>query len=301
MKVLIAGSSGFIGTALCKAFATTNTPVYHLSRTNSSSSDTRSIPWNPTEGKLDPKSIEYFDVVINLAGESISGRWTNAKKKAILDSRLAATSLLAKTLALLQHPPKVFLNASAIGYYGNRADEILTETSPPGNDFLADVCKQWESATEPAAKNGIRTVLLRTGIVLSTQGGALKKMLLPFKLALGGNLGSGTQYMSWITMEDLVGAIFHLIQDKRCHGPFNLTCPDPVPNATFTKTLGGILNRPTFFSQPPWLIKLILGEMGEKLLLASTRATPKKLLENGYLFLYPELNEALRHLLSEQN
>ncbi|MGZ3733109.1 MAG: TIGR01777 family oxidoreductase [Parachlamydiaceae bacterium] len=297
MKILIAGSSGLIGTALCQALAASDIEVYRLKR-HMPIYDPKVILWDPSQHTIDVKAIEGFDVIINLAGESVFGRWTSKKKNSILESRISSTSLLANTIASLKYPPEVFINASAIGYYGNRDNEILTESSSQGNDFLANVCKQWEEATQIVQEKGIRTIQLRIGVVLSQNGGALKTMLTPFKLGLGGKLGSGMQYMSWIAINDVIGAILHLIQHKQCQGPFNLTADKPVTNAVFTSTLGKVLHRPTFFSQPKWVIKLMFGEMGDALLLGSTRAKPKKLLENGYQFIYSKLEEALQHLLS---
>jgi uncharacterized protein (TIGR01777 family) len=294
MKVLIAGSSGLIGTALCGALALTGSQIYRLERKKSS--DPNSIFWDPKNNVLDSKMIEGFDVIINLAGENIFGRWSASKKHDILESRVQTTSLLAKTIAMLDSPPEIFLNGSAIGYYGDRGNEVLTESSSPGEGFLADVCKQWELAVEPAKNTKVRCAILRTGVVLSSKGGSLKTMLLPFKLGLGGQIGSGEQYMSWISIEDVLGAIFHIIQHKNCEGVFNLSAPEPVTNKEFTVTLGKVLNRPTFLPFPLLPARLIFGEMVDALLLSSTRVKPKRLLESGYKFLYPQLESALRAL-----
>ncbi|MBA3603038.1 MAG: TIGR01777 family protein [Parachlamydiaceae bacterium] len=299
MKVLIAGSSGLLGTALCGALALTGTQVYRLERTKSSNHP-NSIFWDPEKDELDPIMIEGFDVIINLAGENIFGRWSSNKKHKILESRVQTTSLLAKTIAELDSPPELFLNASAIGYYGDRGIELLTESSPAGEGFLADVCKQWELAAEPAKEQTkVRCAIIRIGIVLSPQGGSLKTMLVPFKLGLGGQIGSGEQYMSWISIDDVLGAIFYIIQHKNCAGVFNLSAPEPVTNHDFTTTLGKVLNRPTFLPFPTSPARLVFGEMVDALLLSSTRVEPKKLVENGYKFLYQNLERALRHLLSK--
>ncbi len=298
MKVLIAGSSGLLGTALCGALALTGSQVYRLERTKSSDHP-NSIFWDPEKGALDSKMIEGFDVIINLAGENIFGRWSADKKHKILESRVQTTSLLAKTIAKLDSPPELFLNSSAIGYYGDRGNEVLTESSPAGESFLADVCTQWEHAMGPAQQTKVRCAIIRTGVVLSPQGGSLKMMLLPFKLGLGGQIGSGEQYMSWISLDDVLGAIFYIIQHKNCAGVFNLSAPQPVTNHNFTTTLGKVLNRPTFLTLPIFPARLVFGEMVDALLLGSTRVEPKRLVENGYKFLYPNLEGALRHLLSK--
>ncbi len=297
MKVLISGSSGLIGNALCDALALTASQVYRLERKKSSHPN--SIFWDPENHVLDPKMIEGFDVIINLAGENIFGRWSSSKKNAILESRIKTTSLLAKTIAALDSPPELFLNGSAIGYYGNRGNEVLTESSSPGKGFLADVCKEWELAIEPAQNTKVRCAIIRTGIVLSPLGGSLKTMLLPFKLCLGGQIGSGEQYMSWISIDDMVAAIFYIIQHKNCAGIFNLCAPVPVTNQDFTVILGKVLNRPTYMSFPLLPARLVFGEMVDELLLTSCRVEPKRLSESGYKFLFPELDNALRHLLSK--
>ena len=288
MKVLVAGSSGLIGTAIVAGLTKAGHEVFKLQHGKN---------WDPENKKLDPLSVEGFDLIINMSGENIFGRWTPEKKKKILKSRVDSTTLLADTIVKLKAPPKLFINASAIGYYGNRGDELLMESSPPGNDFLADVCRQWEDAVIPIKNAGIRTVIMRTGIVLSPDGGALKNMLLPFKLGLGGVIGSGSQYMSWIAIDDVVAALLHCVEHEKCEGVFNLVAPEPVTNAKFTATLGKVLHRPTFMSQPVFLMKVLFGEMVEALLLSSTRVEPQKLLKSGYRFLYPELEGALGHLL----
>ncbi len=241
-----------------------------------------------------------MDAVVHLAGENISaGRWTDARKARIRDSRVQGTRLLCESLVGLSQPPKVLVCASAVGYYGDRKDEVLTEESTPGAGFLAEVCREWEEAAESAAQASIRVVYLRTGIVLSPSGGALAKMLLPFKLGLGGRIGGGGQYMSWIALNDAIGAIHHAIVTEALRGPANLVAPSPVTNLEFTKTLGRVLSRPTIFPLPGFVARLVLGEMADGLLLASTRAEPARLLGTGYVFRHPELEGALRYLLGK--
>lgn len=298
MKILIAGSSGLLGTAICAALSSHGYHLFKLKRTQTAK-EPFTIFWNPEKGELDAPEIEGFDVIINLAGENIFGRWTAHKKQKILDSRIQTTSLLAKTISKLHSPPELFLNASAIGYYGNRGNEVLTESSSAGEDFLADVCRQWERAAEAAKSTQTRCAVMRTGVVLSPHGGALKTMLLPFKLGLGGRVGEGKQYMSWITIDDVVEAMLFIIQHKDCTGAFNFTAPNPVTNQAFTHALSQKLNRPAILPLPAVAARLIFGEMADALLLASIRAHPQKLLEKGYSFLYPDIQGALSHLLSK--
>ncbi|MBL9083232.1 MAG: TIGR01777 family oxidoreductase, partial [Planctomycetales bacterium] len=256
------------------------------------------IRWDPDAGEIDPSALEGFDAVVHLAGENIAGgRWNEERKRRILESRTKGTSLLAGALAKLKNPPKVFACASAIGFYGNRGDETLDERSPAGEGYLADVCKQWEAAAEPARAAGIRTVNMRFGIVLGMGGGALAKMLTPFKLGAGGNLGSGKQWMSWVALDDAVGAIHHALFNEALTGPMNVVAPTPVTNAEFTKTLGRVVARPTIFPMPAFAARLALGEMADALLLASTRVLPQALQLTDYRFRFPTLEEALRHLL----
>jgi uncharacterized protein (TIGR01777 family) len=235
--------------------------------------------------------------VIHLAGESIFGRWTAAKKRKIRDSRVAGTLNLAQALAQAEERPKVFVCGSAIGYYGNRGDESLSEESSPGSGFLAEVCQQWEEATTPAVQADIRTAHLRTGIVLSTNGGALKAMLLPFKLGLGGRTGDGRQWMSWIDVQDMVGAIHHILKNDLIQGSVNMVAPKPVTNTEFAKTLASVLSRPAIFPMPAFAAKLAFGEMGEELLLGSQKVEPGKLISSGYPFRYRELRTSLEALL----
>jgi hypothetical protein len=259
------------------------------------------VHWDPDRGEIDAGGLEGVGAVVHLAGEGIGNkRWNEVQKAKIRGSRVQGTTLLAETLAKLAQPPKVLLSGSAVGFYGDRGDEVLTESSRPGGGFLAELCVAWEAAAAPAKEAGIRVGHLRTGIVLSGRGGALPKMLTPFKLGVGGKLGSGAQWMSWIALEDEVGAMVHLLGDESPAGPVNLTAPNPVPNAEFTKSLGKALGRPTVLPAPRFGLKAILGgEMAEELLLFSQRALPTRLLDSGYTFKHPELREALGAALHE--
>jgi len=254
------------------------------------------ISWNPAV-PITPEAVSGFDAVIHLAGESIFGRWTAAKKRKIRDSRVAGTLNLAQALARAEDKPKVFVCGSAIGYYGNRGDEALSEESAPGTGFLAQVCQEWEEATMPAVQADIRTAHLRTGIVLSAKGGALGAMLLPFKLGLGGRTGDGRQWMSWIDVRDMVGAIHHILKNDLLQGAVNMVAPKPVTNAEFAQTLAGVLSRPAIFPMPAFVAKLIFGEMGEELLLGSQKVEPGKLISSGYPFRYRDLRVSLEGLL----
>ena len=254
------------------------------------------IAWNPAV-PIAPQAVSGFDAVIHLAGESIFGRWTSAKKAKIRESRVAGTLNLANALARAEEKPRVFVCGSAIGYYGNRGDELLSEESAPGAGFLAEVCQEWEEATTPAVQADIRTAHLRTGIVLSPKGGALKAMLLPFKLGLGGRTGDGRQWMSWIDMRDMVGAIHHILKNDLIQGPVNMVAPKPVTNAAFAATLANVLSRPAIFPMPAFAAKLVFGEMGEELLLGSQKVEPGRLISSGYPFRYRELRVSLEGLL----
>jgi len=296
MKILIGGSHGLVGTALIKSLESQGHEIFRLVR-HAPSSKTE-VEWSPDRYSIALARIEGFDAVVNLAGESIAeGRWTDDKKRRIRESRVKGTKLLGDALANLTIPPKTFVCASAIGYYGNRGDEILTESSAPGDDFLSKVCREWEEATALATEKGIRVVNARFGIILDTEGGALKKMLPPFRMGVGRKIGSGKQWMSWIALDDVVGALnFALLQDA-LRGPVNFVAPNPVTNAEFTKALGGVLSRPTIFPIPAFAIKLIFGEMGEVLLLGSERVAPQRLIAEGYEFRYSQLSQALRNIL----
>jgi uncharacterized protein (TIGR01777 family) len=298
MKVLITGSTGLVGSALCQSLVRSGHEIARLVR-ESPRSRQPEIFWDPARGTIETEKLEGFDAVVHLAGENIAGgRWTEKQKARILNSRVQGTQLLAESLAKLKAKPKVFVAASAIGYYGDRGEEVLDENSGPGKDmFLVDVCQAWEAATLPASTAGIRVVNLRLGVVLSADGGALAKMLLPFKLGAGGVLGSGKQYMSWIALDDVLGVLTHALQNNELSGPVNAVAPHPVSNYQFTKTLGKVLKRPTILPMPAFAARLVFGQMADELLLASARVVPKKLEEAAYRFQYPELEGALRHVL----
>ncbi len=298
MKILITGASGLVGSAVIPVLTTAGHQVTRLVRSQPKLVD--ELQWGPLTGIRDLARLEGLDAVIHLAGENIAaGRWTEEQKRRIRDSRVTGTQTLCTALTQLALPPKVLISASAMGYYGDRGEEILHEESPPGHGFLPEVCIAWEEATKPAEKSGIRVVLLRIGIVLSPTGGALAKMLFPFKLGLGGVVGSGQQYMSWIALDDVIGAISHALTTETLWGPVNCVAPNPVTNREFTKTLGQVLNRPTLFPVPAFALRLVLGEMAEDLLLSGARIEPRRLLETQYRFQYPQLEGALRHVLGK--
>ncbi len=296
-KVLITGSSGLLGSALVQSLGAAGYEITRL--TQRSTSAARQIAWDFAQ-PLAPESVSGFDAVIHLAGESIASRWTDAKKKAIRDSRVLGTQHLAEALARAESPPRVLISASAIGFYGDRDDEILREDSASGRaGFLPEVCREWEAAAEPAVQAGIRTAFLRTGIVLSAEGGALKKMLPPFRMGLGGKIGSGRQWMSWIDLHDEIGAIRHILGNESLRGPVNSVSPNPVTNAEFTKTLASVLSRPTVFPMPAFAARLAFGQMGDELLLGSQRVEPAKLMASGYVFQKPDLRQALSAILKK--
>jgi uncharacterized protein (TIGR01777 family) len=296
MNILISGASGLVGSALIPALESAGHTVRRLVRLRPETGSP-DVYWDPM-GSFDPVGgIEGFDAVVHLAGESVAARWSRNKKARILNSRKQGTMTLASAAARSKQPPKVMVSASAVGYYGNRGDEVLTEESAAGSDFLADVARQWETATAPAAKAGIRTVMLRIGFILSPRGGGLARMLPPFRMGLGGKLGSGRQWMSWISIHDVVGAIEHALATEALQGPVNAVAPHPVTNAEFTRTLGRVLSRPTIFPMPGFAARLAFGEMGDALLLASQRVQPVKLQSSGFQFRHPELEGALRELL----
>ena len=299
MTILISGASGVIGSALIPFLTTGGHRVIRLVR-NQHNRNPQEVYWNPAGGKLDLQNAGPIDVAIHLSGENIGqDRWTPEKKQRIIESRNQSTRLMARTLARLPEPPRAMLCASAIGFYGDRGDDLLTESNECGADFISGVCSEWEAGTLPAAEKGIRVVFLRIGVVLTPRGGALKKFLLPFSLGLGGKIGSGAQYLSWISIDDLIYAIYHIMADNRLQGPVNLVSPNPVPNAEFSQTLGSILNRPTLLSVPAGVIRGMYGEMGREILLASTRVMPQQLLQTGFSFAHPDLASALRHLLGK--
>jgi hypothetical protein len=297
MNVLITGSSGLVGSALAPLLTSGGHRVIRLVRSEAGAGEGR-VLWDPEAGTIDTASLEGLDTVVHLAGESIAaGRWTAAQKARILESRVKGTRLLAETLAGLSQRPKALVSASAVGYYGDRGDEVLREESPSGTGFLPEVCRQWEAESAPAAQAGIRVVHLRFGMILSPAGGALQRLLLPFRLGLGGRLGGGQQFMSWMALDDAVGAIHHALTTEELRGPANAVSPGAVRNREFTRTLGRVLGRPTIFPLPAFAARLAFGRMADELLLASQRAEPARLLASGYQFRFPELEGALRHLL----
>ena len=297
MKILIGGSHGLVGTALIKSLEAQAHEIFRLVR-HAPTSKTE-VEWSPDRYSIALARIEGFDAVVNLAGESIAeGSWTDDKKRRIRESRVKGTKLLGDALANLTVPPKSFVCASAIGYYGNRGGEVLTETSAPGDDFLAKVCAEWEGATALATEKGIRVVNTRFGIILDTNGGALKKMLPPFRMGVGGRIGGGQQWMSWIALDDVIRGIEFALVNESIRGPVNYVAPHPVSNAVFTNSLGKVLSRPTIFPIPAFAIKLMFGEMGEALLLGGQRVAPERLLGGGYEFSYSQLEAALAHILA---
>jgi TIGR01777 family protein len=299
MRILLSGSSGLVGSALTPLLQGRGDELATLVREKSRGGKNE-IYWQPNFGSVDKPAIEDFapDAVVHLAGEPIAkGRWNPKKKQLIKDSRVLGTQALANSLANLSRPPKVLICASAVGYYGTRGDECLTEQSPRGEGFLPEVCAEWEAACQPARDKGIRVVNLRFGMVLSPKGGALKKLLTPFKLGLGGVLGNGRQYMSWIALDDVVQVILFALQNDKLSGAVNTVAPQAVTNREFTKTLGRVMWRPTLFPLPASTARMLFGEMADALLLASTRAVPERLGQAGYAFQFPDLKPALKHLL----
>ena len=299
MKILITGSTGLVGSALIPSLKSSGHQIVRLVR--SKPKDASEVYWNPEQGTINAAELEGLDAVVHLAGENLAaGRWTDEKKKRIRESRVKGTRLLSETLAQLNEKRAVLVSASAVGFYGNRGDEILTEQSASGSDFLAEVCREWELATQAAAQAGIRVVNLRFGVIFSGEGGALKKMLTPFRLGVGGKLGSGRQYLSWIAIDDVVGAIEHALTNDSLRGAVNAVAPQAVTNREFTKTLGRVLSRPTIFPVPAFAARLAFGEMADATLLSSQRVEPERLNEAGYTFKYPTLEAALRHVLNKE-
>lgn len=293
-RILVSGGSGLIGSALLPHLYSRGYDVARLVRGPATGKE--QISWDPAQ-PLSADAVSGFDAVIHLAGESIIGRWSAAKKAKIRESRVAGTRHLAEALAHSKRKPLVWVCGSAIGYYGSRGDDVLSENSAPGTGFLPDLCRDWESATKPAIDAGIRTAQIRTGIVLSAKGGALAKMLPPFKLGLGGRLGDGRQWMSWIDMQDMVGGILHILKVDLLQGPVNMVAPKPVTNAEFTQTLAGVLSRPAIFPVPAFVIKAAMGEMGESVLLGSQRVEAARLVGTGYPFRFTDLQASLRNTL----
>jgi uncharacterized protein len=297
-KILVTGSSGPIGAALVPLLSSRGYQVTRLVRGGTGGE--REILWDPAQ-PLPPEAVSGFEAVIHLAGESIVGRWTSAKKRRILESRRQGTHNLAGALARTPERPRVFISASAIGYYGDRGEEILREGSPSGQGFAADICRQWEDATQAAADAGVRTAQIRLGVVLSATGGALPKMLPAFRLGAGGRMGSGRQWWSWIEVQDVAGAILHILSNDSLQGPVNLVAPNPVTNAEFTKTLASVLKRPAIFPMPGFAVRLVFGQMGVELFLAGQRVIPAKLLASGYRFQEPQLREALERIMANRS
>ena len=298
MNILLSGSSGLIGSALAYQLSSKGHAVKSLVRRRPNHPS--EISWDPTSGGPAPETLDGIDAVVHLAGESIaSGRWSQSKKKAIRDSRVLGTRLLTDTLIRMRNPPKVLITASAIGFYGDHGPDVVREESPAGSGFLAEVCQDWEAAAAPAATKGIRVVHARLGIVLSPKGGALAKMLVPFKIGFGGKIGSGDQVMSWVALDDAVGAVLYALFTDSLRGSMNVTAPHAVTNAAYTRTLGKILGRPALIPLPAFAARLVFGEMADALLLSSARVEPAALLRAGYRFHYPDLEGALRHLLNK--
>jgi uncharacterized protein len=297
--VAVTGASGLVGSALAPALASAGHRVLRLVRSVATpAAAARVARWDPESGALDSSALAGVDAVVHLAGESVAGgRWTEARKRRIRSSRVDATRGLAQSLARLAPPPRVLVSASAVGYYGDRGAEILREQSAPGTGFLAEVCREWEAATEPAERARIRVVQLRIGMVVARRGGALAAMLTPFRLGAGGPVGSGAQWVSWIALDDLVGAILHALETESLAGAVNAVAPEPVQNRELARTLGRVLRRPAILPLPAFAARLLLGQMADELLLASARVEPARLQATGFTFGHPTLEDALRHEL----
>ena len=292
MKVLIAGASGLIGSALVPSLKSDGAEVTRLVRSTPKPGE---IEWHPNQDTMDPARLEGFEAVINLAGENVAGgRWTEELKRKIHDSRVNGTHLLSEAMAKLAQRPRVFLCASATGFYGDRDDEVLDEHSDSGGGFLAGVCREWEQATEPALAAGVRVVNLRFGVIIAREGGMLAKLLTPFKMGMGGKVGSGKQIISWVAIDDAVSAIKLALNEETFRGPVNVVAPNPVTNEVFTKTLGHVLSRPTALAMPAFAARLAFGEMADEMLLTSQHVVPKRLTDAGFQYQYPELEAALR-------
>lgn len=297
MKLLISGSTGLVGSALMAYLASKGHHPVGLSRQTATRSPSL-VHWNPPQSGPEVAALDGVEAVVHLAGENISsGRWTEARKVRIRDSRVAGTRLLVDSLVRMKTLPKTFISASAIGFYGDRGEDVMTEASLPGKGFLPDVCRAWEAAGAPLADKGVRVVHLRFGIILAPHGGALGKMLLPFKMGVGGQIGSGKQWMSWIALDDVLGGIAFALGTPGVRGAVNMVSPQAVTNLEFTKTLGKVLHRPTIFPMPATAARVVFGEMADALLLASTRVQPAALLQTGYHFQWASLETALYHLL----
>lgn len=292
MKIAIAGASGLVGSALVRSLEAQGHEITRLVRSTPRAGE---IEWHPNQDEVNAGSLDGFDIIINLAGENLaSGRWTDEQKRKIRDSRVNGTHLISEAIAKMTDKPRAFICASATGIYGDRDDEILDEQSESGGGFLAGVCREWEMACDPAVKAGVRVVNLRFGPILAREGGMLSKLLTPFKMGMGGKVGSGKQYISWIGLDDAVDAIVLAINDESIRGPINIVSPNPATNEEFTKTLGHVLNRPTALAMPAFAARLAFGEMADEMLLVSQRVTPKKLSAMGFQFRHPDLQGALR-------
>jgi uncharacterized protein (TIGR01777 family) len=297
MKILVSGSTGLIGSALVRSAAQLGHEPVRLVRSEPPPGQP-AVVWHPAAGSLDAAALVGLDAVVHLAGENVAdGRWTAAKKERIRRSRVEGTRLLSDTLAHLERPPRLLASASAVGYYGSRGDEDLDESSPPGEGFLADVCREWEAATGPAAAAGIRVVNLRFAPVLAGEGGMLGRIAPLFRWFLGGRLGDGRQYMSWITLDDAVSAIEHVLSTEALAGPVNVSSPRPVTNREFTAALARVMRRPAVLPVPAFALRLALGQMADEMLLSSIRVVPRRLAQSGFAFGDPELEPALRRLL----
>ena len=296
-RILVSGVSGPIGAALLPLLNSRGYGITRLVRQAATGAD--QIRWDPAK-PIAPETVSEFDAVIHLAGESVVGRWTDSKKTAIRESRVFGTRHLAEALARAKRKPAVFLSSSAIGFYGDRGDEVLNEQSAGGTGFLPEVCREWEEATKAAADAGIRVVQMRTGVVMSPKGGALGKMLTPFKLGVGGRIGNGRQWMSWIDVQDMAAAIHHILKTDLLQGPVNMVAPKPVTNAEFTRTLASVLSRPAIFPMPEFVVKRAFGEMGETVLLGSQRVEPAQLVGSGYPFRFVRLQASLENTVGRQ-
>ncbi len=300
MKVLISGGSGLVGTALTESLRSEGHTVAHLVRPGGAASE-GDIRWDPTSGFINLNAMEAAEAVVNLNGASIGGgRWTPARKKLLRSSRVDSTRFLVDSVAGLKQKPRVFISASAIGYYGNRGDETLNESSGPGSDFLAEICRDWEAAALRAQTGGIRTVLTRFGIILSAKGGALTQMVTPFKLGLGGRLGSGKQWMSWVALDDVIGILRGVLSNEQSSGPVNVVAPDPVRNTEFTRVLASVLHRPAMLPAPEFALRLALGEMADALLLSSQRVQSERPPATTHAFRYENLEPALHAILAKR-
>ncbi|PWB76133.1 TIGR01777 family protein [candidate division GN15 bacterium] len=297
MRILITGARGLIGTALVERLTGAGHDIVTLTRSDADTGRGH-YAWNPETGECDIRALRAVDVIVHLAGENIGARrWTPEQKRRLRDSRIKSTALLVDTISRLDHRPRVLVSASAVGYYGNRGDELLTETSAPGGGFLSDLCRDWEAEAMKAMPLGLRVVCTRTGMVLSRHGGTLERLFPMFRIGLGGSLGSGNQYWSWITLQDAVRAIEFAITGDRITGPVNVVSPNPVTNAEFTKSLARVLHRPAIFPVPAPILRLALGEMADSLVLAGQRAVAARLTDAGFCFEHPDLSSAFRAIL----